>query len=123
MVKVNEDPEYKKLLNKIEKTFFFYKRALADLRNYHFNEETDELRSAVVQNTAHEAEHNYHESLTAFSKYSWELVPHSKTVEHLDLIKTLKEHAKNRTTKKNKKLKFYSLTTKINETVFNEELI
>jgi len=127
MSKVNEDPEYKRLLNKIEKTFFSYRRALSELRIYFLNTELDKidkLKSAVLQNNAHEAENSYNESLSNFSKFSWELVPHNSNKEHLELIRSLKEATEKRISKEPKgpKLRLYSIRTEISSAIYGENI-
>ncbi len=68
----------------------------------------------MLQNEAHDAEHQYYESLSNLSKFSWEIVPHSKDPEHLDSIKMLKEIASKRIeNKKEPKPKFYCIVTRV----------
>lgn len=95
--RVEDDPVVRELLKQHERAYRAHWRALLDLRRLHLNSDSpDAIRTALVQQIAHDTEHQIVETTKALSRLGWELVPFSKDAKHLDGINRAKAEARAR---------------------------
>jgi len=92
-----DDPKLKELIHRYDMAFRSHRKFLLELFKLYLKDNVpDTVRTAILQQAAHESETKVKDMCAELSEYCWSVVPYSKDPEHLEQINKLRDEINKR---------------------------